>query len=306
VALIVVPGTERWREHGLAGPVLTIGNFDGVHRGHRALIDRTRALAAELGAPSAVLTFDPAPRDVLRPDNGVPRIQTLERKLVHLASTGVDAVVVQPFDRALASLDPTVFAQDRLGGHLRVRGLCVGHDFRFGKGRAGTVQTLRDALGVRVDEVEAIADADGPVSSSRIRQALEAGDVALAAHLLGRPHELVGTVIRGDQRGRLIGFPTANLRPGGGLVPPNGVYAVRVERRGERLPGVANLGVRPTFGGTEVRLEVHLLDGSWELYGEELVVGLVERIRGEQRFDGVEALVAQIRVDVEAARMILA
>lgn len=310
--MIVVRGTERWAETGMDAPVLTIGNFDGVHRGHRALIDATRARATELGAPCAVLTFDPAPRDVLRPANGIPRIQSLERKLVHLARAGADAVVIQPFDHALAALEPAAFARERLGRDLGIRALVVGHDFRFGRGRSGTADVLREALGVPVDEIPALTDPPAstgepalPVSSSRIRDALGRGDVALAALLLGRPHELVGTVVAGDRRGRTIGFPTANLVPEGGLVPPNGVYAVRVAIDGVPVPGVANLGVRPTFDGQGVRLEVHLLSFDADLYGRVLIVELVDRIRDERRFDGIDALVAQIRADAESARRIL-
>jgi riboflavin kinase/FMN adenylyltransferase len=303
--VIILRGTEQWRERGCA---LTLGNFDGVHRGHRALIDVTRELAQAHSVPSAVLTFDPAPRDVLRPHNGIPRLQSLERKLVHLERTGVDAVIVQPFDLALAALSPQQFAE-RLREHLRVRAIAVGHDFRFGHKRAGGADTLREVLEIPVREVAALRDDEGPISSSRIREALGRGEVAKAAQLLGRPHELVGQVVQGDQRGRTIGFPTANLWPQGGLVPPNGVYAVRV--RGH--DAVANLGTRPTFtrapgeGQTDPqsRLEVHLLDFEGDLYGQELVVELIDRLREERRFPSLDALVAQIRLDVEAARRIL-
>ena len=291
--------------------MLTAGNFDGVHRGHQALIAETRALARELFAPAAVLTFDPAPRDVLRPENGIPRIQSLERKLEHLSRTGIDAVIVQPFDLALASLDAASFAR-RLRDHLGVRAMAVGHDFRFGRGRQGGADTLRSELSIPVREVEALVDEHGPISSSRIRAALQEGRVAEAARLLGHPHELVGRVTRGDQRGRLLGFPTAHLWPSeqgglGGLVPPNGVYAVRVRGiDGEQpLPGVANLGTRPTFEGQGQRLEVHLLDFEGDLYDRELIVELIERLRPEQRFPSVEALVAQIRKDAEEARSVL-
>jgi riboflavin kinase / FMN adenylyltransferase len=298
--VIVVRGTEAWAGTGLGGPVLTIGNFDGVHRGHQALIRATIARAAALGAPAAALTFDPAPRDVLRPDNGVPRIQALDRKLVHLERTGLDAVVVQPFDRALAGEAPEAFARRHLRDHLGVRSLCIGHDFRFGRARAGNAAVLREVLGVEVHEEPALTDQHGVVSSSRIRAALARGEVAAAAALLGRPHELLGTVITGDQRGRTLGFPTANLVPEGGLLPPNGVYAVRVEGRG---PGVANLGRRPTFDGAgDLRLEVHLLDFAGDLYGERLIVQLVDRIRDERRFDGVDALREQIGCDIAEAR----
>lgn len=306
MGVVVVTGTAGWRDCGVAAPVITIGNFDGVHRGHRALIDATRALAAQLGAPCAVLTFDPAPRDVLRPDNGIARIQSLDRKLSHLARAGLDAAIVQPFDRALAGSSPRDFAQ-RLADDLDVRGVCVGHDFRFGRGRAGDVNTLRETLGVPVQQIDPLTDGGRALSSSRVRAAIEAGDLVGAAALLGRPHELVGTVVHGDARGRTIGFPTANLVPHGGALPPDGVYAVQVEADGGgRWPGVANLGVRPTFGGAERRLEVHLFGDPGDLYGRVLVVGLVDRVREERRFAGVDALVEQIRLDVARARELLA
>ncbi len=294
------------RSLGEAGPlrgrVLTIGNFDGVHRGHRHLLAATAALAAERGVPSAVLTFDPAPRDVLRPDNGVPRIQSLARKLVHLGRAGADGVLVLPFDRATAALEPEVFAGELLRDGLDVRGLVVGHDFRFGRGRRGDAALLGDVLGVPVREVDALADADGPVSSSRVRSRIAAGAVTDAEALLGRPHEVCGPVVTGDRRGRTLGFPTANVVPDGGMLPPDGVYAVEAEDGARLLPGVANLGTRPTFDGVGRRLEVHLFDFAGDLYGRELVVRLRHHLRGERRFPGIEALVAQIREDAAAAR----
>ncbi len=287
----------------LRGRVVTIGNFDGVHLGHAHLLGATLALADGRGAGAAVLTFDPAPRDVLRPDNGVPRIQSLARKLVHLGRTGVDGVLVLPFDRATAALEPEVFAADLLGGALGVVGLAVGHDFRFGRGRRGDAALLRRVLGVPVVEVDALTDERGPVSSSRIRQLLADGDVAGAEALLGRPHEVVGTVVTGDRRGRTIGFPTANVLPEGhGMLPPDGVYAVEVEDGGRVRPGVANLGVRPTFDGVARRLEVHLFDFAGDLYGRELVVRMRHHLRSERRFTGIDALLAQIRLDAQAAR----
>jgi riboflavin kinase/FMN adenylyltransferase len=304
--VIVVRGTQGWRETGLPGPVLTIGNFDGVHRGHRTLLDATVATAAQGGAPSAALTFDPSPREVLRPDHGISRIESPARNLAHLAAVGLDAVVVHPFDRALAALDPGAFAANVLRGDLGVVGLVVGHDFRFGRGRSGTADDLR-ALGVPVHIVPPLADTDGVVSSSRIRDLLRGGDVAGAARLLGRSHEIEGVVVEGDKRGRTLGFPTANVAPDGGLLPPDGVYAVRVDGAGlARAPGVANLGTRPTFDGAGRRLEVHVLDAGLELYGRTLVVGFVDRVRAERKFASVDELKVAIQADVAAARELLA
>ncbi|MCA9489057.1 MAG: adenylyltransferase/cytidyltransferase family protein, partial [Myxococcales bacterium] len=193
----------------LRGAVVTIGNFDGVHLGHQALLSEARRLASLRGVPAVALTFDPAPRDVLRPDNGIPRIQSLERKLVHL-HRHVDGVLVRRFDRATASMEPADFAREVLGQAIGVSGIVVGHDFRFGRARKGDAALLRDVLGIEVVEVEPVCDEQGPISSSRIREQLGRGDVGSAATLLGRAHELVGEVVTGDRRGRTIGFPTAN------------------------------------------------------------------------------------------------
>lgn len=302
----VVRGTDRWGRTGLRGPVVTIGNFDGVHRGHREVIGVARRVGERHAAPVVALTFDPAPRDVLRPDNPIPRIQTLERKLHHLEACGLDAVIVQPFDLTLAALPPEGFVERLLEGDLGARAVVVGHDFRFGRGRSGTLADL-EARGLEAHAVPALTDDGRPVSSSRIREALRAGDVDEAARLLGRPHEVVGQVVPGDRRGRTLGFPTANVRPEGGLLPPAGVYAVRVDLEdGHQRPGVANLGTRPTFDGVEVLLEVHLLDFDGDLYGRRAVVGLIARLREERRFDGPEALIAAVRADVERARRLLA
>jgi len=299
----VTRGTEHYVVHG-KGPVLTIGNFDGVHRGHRKLIEATRALAAELGAPSAILTFDPAPRDVLRPDAAVARIQPLGEKLSMLADAGIDHLIVEPFTLELAALEPDAFADRFLAERLQVSGMVLGYDFRFGRRRAGTSDDLRRALAVPIRQVEPLLD-DGPVSSSRIRTAVLDGDLALATRLLGRPHALRGVVQRGDARGRTLGFPTANLIPTGALTPPFGVYAVRCQVGGRSLDGVANWGIRPMWKLDQPLLEVHLLDFDGDLYGQELVVELVARLRGEARFDSISALEAAIAADVAAARQAL-
>ena len=284
-------------------PVVAIGNFDGVHAGHRAVLAELFALGRALGAPSCVLTFDPAPTALLAPARHQPRISTLEDRVRLLHAAGVEAVVVEPFTRAFAARSAEDFATGLLGRNLRVRGLVVGHDFRFGAGRAGDVAGLRAWLpACEIREVSAFLADGSPVSSSRVRKLVASGEVEAAARLLGRPHRLGGPVVTGDQRGRTIGFPTANVANVVELLPAFGVYAVRVEVEGVTRPGVANIGMRPTFNGTELRVEVHLLDWSGDLYGRTLDVDLVARVRGEQRFDGIDALVSQIRRDVEVAR----
>lgn len=297
-------------EHAQPAPppsVISPGNHDGVHLGHRALISAACQQAAPRGHRVVVLTFDPHPARVLAPEHAPPLLTTHARRAELLRGAGADAVVVQPFDSELASWSPERFVEELLVGRLGARGLVVGPDFRFGRKRAGDVDTLR-RLGSRhgfdVVEVPPVTRDGEPVSSSNVRRALQEGDVERAAAMLGRFHDLDGVVIKGDQRGRSIGFPTANLECDPVLHPPDGVYAVVTRRLEAGAPiwqGVANLGVRPTFqAGRSV--EVHLLDVAPELYGARLRVGFVKRLRGEKRFDGLDALKAQIARDVESAR----
>jgi len=298
----VFRGTEAYAAHRLPGATVTIGNFDGVHRGHRQLIDAARAA----GGPTVALTFDPAPRDVLRPDHGIPRIQTLDDRIRCLLEAGVDAVVVEPFTLQLAGMEPEAFARDVLMARFDPAALVLGYDFRFGRKRAGTVEKLAGWVDVPVTQVDALTDADGPVSSSRIREAIAAGELAEATGLLGRPHELRGPVKHGDARGRTLGFPTANVEPRTALVPPHGVYAVRALVVDDGAPtwhdGVANWGIRPMWQTRLPLLEVHLFDFAADIYGMDLRVQLVEHIRPEARFDGTDELVEAIHADIRAAR----
>lgn len=287
------------------GPsVVTLGNFDGVHVGHQALIAAARRLAGPDGQV-AVLTFDPSPRDVLQPDHGVPAVQAGVDRVRRLLDRGVDRVVVEPFTRALSRWTADEFASEILGRRLRASGVVVGWDFRFGAQRAGDAALLRRVLGVPVEEVGAVEVDGAAVSSTRVRDVVRAGDLALATRLLGCAHELVGPVVHGDARGRTIGVPTANVAVRTPLRPPDGVYAVRATSGGRSWDGVANLGGRPTVGDGAAPLEVHLLDADVDLYGQELVVGLVARLRGQRRFDGLDALRAQIAGDIVAAREVL-
>ncbi len=279
-----------------------MGNFDGVHRGHQALVARARAAATALGAPVCAYTFHPAPRDVLRPGNGVPRIQSLDERLAALGEAGVDQVVIEAFTPEFATREPAWFAKEILGARLRAREVVIGWDFRFGRQRAGDASALRDLLGVPVHALEPVLHGGAAVSSSRIREALRRGDVALAATLLGHAHALRGEVVHGDARGRELGFPTANVATRAGLIPADGVYAVRAHVGDSVYDAVANIGHRPTFGERERAVEVHLLDFSGDLYGAELRVELVARIRQEQRFDDLNALVNQIHQDIGVAR----
>lgn len=285
-------------------PVLSIGNYDGLHQGHRHLLSHLVTQARALGAPAAVYTFDPPPRVVLAPQLHQPRIQSWPDKVRIMGELGVDQVIVERFSRAFAQHPPEWFVSEVLGRRISPRACVLGYDFHFGRARAGDINTLRTLLPeTPIEQVSALQIDGEIVSSSRIRRAVAEGEVQVATRLLGLPHRIRGTVVSGDQRGRTIGFPTANLHTDAQLLPSNGVYAVHASvDGGEWLPAVANLGERPTFDGRRYLIEVHLLDFSADLYGHELQVGFIERLRSEQRFDGPDALAAQIRLDVQAAR----
>jgi riboflavin kinase/FMN adenylyltransferase len=289
------------------GPVLSIGNFDGVHRGHQYLLGKLVERARVLNVPACVYTFDPPPRVVLAPQQHQPRILSWPDKVRLLGEFGVDHVVVERFTKSFAQHPPTWFVDEVLSRRIGAREIVVGYDFRFGKARAGDVEMLRARMkGVDVQQVEAWAMEDGVVSSTRVREAVRSGEVVEATRLLGRLHRVRGTVVPGEQRGRKIGFPTANIETDAELVPARGVYAVMAcVDGGAWMPAVANLGIRPTFDGRRFLIEVHLLDQILHLYGHELEVGFVEKLRAEQRFEGIDALAAQIRADVVAARACL-
>lgn len=293
---------------GDRGCVLTIGNFDGVHRGHQALLALARDHADRLGLPLAVLTFDPTPREFFTPPQAPPRVATLRDKLDDLARHGVDRVLLQRFDARFAALTPEAFVHDLLGQRLGVRLLVVGDDFRFGRARAGDVDFLRQAGPAAGFELTALPTVqEGPLrcSSTRLRAALAAADLAQAVRLLGHPYRLSGRVRRGLQLGRTLAMPTANLPLRHPPALRLGVYAVEGELGGRRLPGVANLGVRPTLGHTPCLLETHFFEPPGELYGQCLRVCFHQFLRPEQRFDSLAALAAQMQRDKAAARACL-
>ncbi len=292
------------------GAAVAVGVYDGVHRGHQAVLAALRTRAEELGGlPVTVLTFDRHPLEIVDPERAPRLLSTEEQKLELLAAHGVDVAAVLAFDEETRALTPDDFAADVLAGALGASVVAVGSDFRFGKGRSGDVEELRTlglGLGFYVEELDLVGDG-APVSSTAIRAAVQAGDVAAAAAGLGRPFSLTGAVVRGEGRGRQIGFPTANLEIDPRLlVPGRGVYAVWATVGGERLPGVVNLGVRPTFGGEVETVEVHVLDFDRDLYGEPVRLDFVDRLRAERKFGGIEELVAQIGRDVAAGRELLA
>jgi riboflavin kinase/FMN adenylyltransferase len=297
----------------LVAPAVAIGNFDGVHLGHQRLLQTAIAAARPLGGDSVVFTFDPHPAAVLAPHKAPALITSRARKLELLAQAGMSACVLEPFTRELAAMSPEDFLRSILVEILGARHIVVGYDFTYGRERAGTTATLRafgQARGIGVDVIEPVEVGGVAVSSTRVRELVRDGDMAGARALLGRDYDLDGTVIRGDGRGARIGVPTANLALDTTLLPRGGVYAVRVrvldDDAARALPAVANLGTNPTFvDRTELSLEVHILDFAADLYGKRLRVELVERLRGEQRFSGLDALLAQIRADIEQARALL-
>lgn len=289
-------------------PVVAIGNFDGVHLGHRAVIDRARAMAARLQAPVAAVTFEPHPRRHFAPGKPLFELSPGNLKAQLLATTGIDAVVALTFDRQLAATSADDFAQGLLASRLGVRGVVVGYDFHYGSGRQGTTATLAEEgrrFGFEVDIVAAFGP-DEPVSSSRIRACLAEGDVVRAGLLLGGRWCVAGNILHGDKRGRLLGYPTANMLLAPGSALAFGIYAVRIKTDGKIHDGVASYGSRPTFDDGAPRLETHVFDFAGDLYGRRAIVEFVDRIRGESRFESAEALVARMDEDSRIARRMLA
>jgi len=289
------------------GPTaVAIGNFDGVHRGHGALLGRLGNATREFSLPPTILTFEPHPREFFSPVSAPARLTTFREKIELLAEAGVEQAMVCRFNAAFAALSADQFIEQVLVRGLRVHHLIIGDDFRFGKGRAGDFALLQGAGALHGFTVEAMGSVtvDGErVSSSGVRAALAAGEMEHAARLLGRPYIIDGQVAHGDKIGRQLGFATANLRIKHNPLPMTGVFAVAVSGLGDQpLPGVANLGIRPTVGGTRPLLEVHLFDFDRDIYGKHISVRFVHKLRNEQRFPNFDALKAQIAADAVAAR----
>jgi riboflavin kinase/FMN adenylyltransferase len=291
----------------LRGPIaIAAGVFDGVHLGHRAVISQALDFAKANGGTAVVLTFDPHPTSILRPDNASPLLTSTRHKLRILAALGIGHTLVIPFTREFAATEPAIFIE-QLAAACELRHFCVGHDWAFGRGRAGNLElltTLGARLGFEACGIPSVAVDGQPVSSTAIRAALGEGDLATAQRLLGRPFSIFGTIIAGNQLGRTIGFPTANIRPENEQLPPNGVYAVSAEFGSQRVRGVANIGLRPTVeaAAKERLLEVHLFDFNGDLYGADVEVHFHRFIRPEQKFASLDALKAQIAADAVEAR----
>lgn len=295
---------------GHRGSAVTIGNFDGLHLGHRAVLAKLVGRARELDLPAVVMSFEPMPREYFLGSAAPPRLARFREKFEALAGQGVDRLFCARFDAAMAELSPEAFVREYLVDGLGTRYLAVGDDFRFGRDRAGDFVSLLRAgrdHGFEVADTPSCMLDGQRVSSTAVRRALAQGDLGLAARLLGRHYEMSGRVVEGRRLGRSLGFPTANLRPGRRVLPVTGVFAVWVRGVAPNpWPAVANLGTRPTMQGTEPLLEAHLFGYSGELYGRRITVEFVARLRDEQRFEDVASLIAQMHRDAELARQVLA
>ncbi len=304
----VFEGIENIRR-SLKNPVLTIGNFDGVHRGHQTLFQKAREWAATLSGESVVITFHPHPLQVLAPGQGPPFITPHERKLELIALCGIDVAVVVPFSRKFAQMSAGDFVKTLLVGKIGPKAIIVGEDYRFGSGREGDTEFLQrmgEQYGFRVETVSGVEMDGTVVSSTLIRQFIQEGNLREANRLLGRPYEVAGLVVPGHQRGgRLLGFPTANISLSGQAPPKPGVYAVEVEIDQRTYGGAANVGYNPTFGGTELSVEVFVFDFQENIYDRSIRVRFIERLRDEKRFSGPDELAVQIAKDVEKAKAIL-
>ena len=292
------------------GSAVTVGNFDGVHLGHQAVLRQLAERARAVGEPSTVVTFEPHPREFFDPDNAPARLSRLRDKAAAIAALGVDRLLILRFDAELTRQEPEAFVDELLLEGLGARHVVVGDDFRFGRKRRGDFALLSQAgrqQGFGVEEAATYMLDGERVSSTRVRAALAQGDLDAATRLLGGPYTIRGRVIHGEKLGRDLGFPTANLALEGYRLPTTGIFAVvACDERGRRYPGVANLGWRPTVRGKRPLLEVHAFDFAGDLYGAHLTVELLARLRPEERFDSLDALVERMHVDARQAREYLA
>ena len=306
---------RSWDDSGLPptalGTVLTVGTFDGVHRGHQRVLESIARRGEEQGLSSVLVTFDPHPLEIVRKEAAPPLLTLAQEKLEVIAESGINYLAIVPFTHRLQKYDAATFVDEILRQRFHVRHLVIGHDHGFGRGRAGDVEVLRrlgETRGFTVEVVPAVEGEDGvAISSTTIRRAIAAGELERAARALGRPYSLSGRVQGGDRRGRLLGFPTINLGAPSPrkLLPPPGVYAVRAQTPAGPFGGMMNLGPRPTFADDAVAIEVHLFDADGDFYDRAVRVDLVSRLRETRRFDGADALVAQLREDERQARAAL-
>ena len=295
--------TERF-----TNSVITLGNFDGIHLGHQELVRMVIRRAREINGQSMVVTFRPHPLKVLAPEKCPPLISIYEEKIPLFEKLGIDVLVKIPFSLRFAEMTPRQFVKEILCDTLGAKDIFVGYNYRFGKGREGTTQTLKQMgreFGFSVHEVDQISLDGEVISSTKIRQFLKNGEVEHAARLLGRPYAITGIVIKGDSRGKSLGFPTANIASKHSIIPSNGVYAVKLLARERCLDGIVNIGVRPTFGTRSLAIEVHVFNFNEDLYGEEITLFFIRKIREEKKFGTPQALIDQITKDISTAKEIL-
>ena len=303
--IIVGIGTIRRK---FRNPVLTLGNFDGVHLGHQRIFKELREEARKIDGEAIVFTFDPHPLQILAPQSCPPLITPFKKKLMLFERSGIDVLIVATFDLSLASLSPEAFVEQILVDKIGAKRILVGYNYYFGRDRKGNVEMLirlGEKFGFEVKIIEAMKVNDIPVSSSKIRELIQDGKMGEAAQLLGRNYLLIGKVIWGADRGKRLGFPTANLEILNGLYPKTGVYAVEVIMGTKTYSGVADVGYNPTFGQNPLSVEVHIMDFSQDIYGEEIQLVFFKRIRDEKAFQNHDSLVRQIKKDVDESRKIL-
>jgi len=303
----IIIGIENIRRK-FRNPVLTLGNFDGVHLGHQRIFEELKEEARKIDGEAIVFTFDPHPLQILNPQRCPPLITPFKKKLMLMERSGIDVLIVATFDLSLANIMPEAFVKQILVDEIGAKKILVGYNYYFGKDRKGNVEMLirlGQKFGFEVKVIEAMKVNDIPVSSSKIRELIQDGKMPDAAQLLGRNYLLIGKVIWGADRGKQLGFPTANLEILNGLYPKTGVYAVEVIMGDKTYPGVADVGYNPTFGENPLSVEVHILNFSRDIYGEEIQLIFLERIRDEKAFENPDSLARQIRKDIAVARKIL-
>ncbi len=301
-------GNEELNPTLFANPVVTIGNFDGCHLGHQEIFKRVKAHAFKINGTSVVYTFNPHPASIILDDHYQKLIFTLQEKIDAIKVMGIDSLVIVPFTKDFASIPAETFVEDILVGKLGIKGLVVGHDFVFGKrgrGDAALLRRMGDKFDFFVDRVEEIFFENILVSSSKIRSLIQEGNVGLARKLMYYPYQLPGEVIHGKSRGHGLGFPTANLRPFKTLIPAEGVYAAFTYVENKKMKSAVNIGSNPTFGDTDLSIEVFIFDLDKDLYGKHIAIEFIEKIRGEVKFPDASSLVKQIEIDCSNAKKIL-
>lgn len=302
----IIYGSSKVKALGLKNPVITIGNFDGVHLGHQKILKKTIQRAQALGGESVVYTFYPHPLKVVRPESEPLRITTFEEKVSIIESIGIDYLICENFTKQYAAQPPEEFVKNIICDRIHPREIIIGHDYAFGKNRKGSIELLKkmgEIFHFRVQVIDNITIRNIPVRSTTVRRLITLGKVSLAHKLLGRPYCLSGKVVHGKQR--RIGFPTANLSPGGNLIPKNGVYAIRTATPYGDFSGIVNVGFNPTFENDKLTIEAHIFDFNEDLYGREISIFFIKRIRGEKKYSDVPGLVRQIDKDIAFAKKIL-